>query len=302
MDFLQTLGVQSLLLFATTVFVVNAAPGADMLLTFTNTMKHGVRGGVATSAGISAGSLVHTAFVALGVAALIAASPAAFKAVQWAGAAYLVWIAISLAREAFAQPTSALSDDEVMDQLRGMGSFDAAPRRDPRPAPTAHRRPPQRSRGPFVQGLVTNVLNPKVALFFMALLPQFVAPNVEPKWPAFAFLGAWFAVQGFVFLVVFVRMVAVLRRWQPTPQRRRALYLVAATAILLVAVRLVLTGCGGLTRWCALRRKRQGGREQATGRCTPGCWARRCCGVRHGRPAACWRCRCRRSRRPRGDF
>ena len=59
MDLLQSLGVQSLLLFATTVFVVNATPGADMLLTFTNTMKHGVRGGVATSAGISAGSLVY---------------------------------------------------------------------------------------------------------------------------------------------------------------------------------------------------------------------------------------------------
>jgi threonine/homoserine/homoserine lactone efflux protein len=241
-DLLASLGVQSLLLFATTVFVVNAAPGADMLLTFTNTMKHGVRGGVATSAGISAGSLVHTAFVALGVAALIAASPAAFKAVQWAGAAYLVWIAISLAREGFAQPVGALSDDEVMDQLRGMGSFDAA-----MPASTATTVAPQPStdtRGPFVQGLVTNVLNPKVALFFMALLPQFVAPNVEPKWPAFAFLGAWFAVQGFVFLVLFVRMVAVLRRWQPTPQRRRALYVVAAIAILLVAVRLVLTGSG----------------------------------------------------------
>ncbi len=248
MDFLQTLGVQSLLLFATTVFVVNAAPGADMLLTFTNTMKHGVRGGVATLAGISAGSLVHTAFVALGIAALIAASPAAFKAVQWAGAAYLVWIAISLAREAFAQPTSALSDDEVMDQLRGMGSFDAASPGPAVPGPSSPAVAPQTAaegRGPFVQGLVTNVLNPKVALFFMALLPQFVAPNVEPKWPAFAFLGAWFAVQGFAFLVVFVRMVAVLRRWQPTPQRRRALYLVAATAILLVAVRLVLTGAGG---------------------------------------------------------
>ena len=247
MDLLQSLGVQSLLLFATTVFVVNATPGADMLLTFTNTMKHGVRGGVATSAGISAGSLVHTALVALGVAALIAASPAAFRALQWAGAAYLVWIAISLAREAFAQPAGRLSDDEVMDQLRGMGSFEPAMSGVGSGSPPVVHAPAPRAstavaRGPFMQGLVTNVLNPKVALFFMALLPQFVAPNVEPKWPALAFLGAWFAVQGFAFLVAFVRVVAVLRRWQPSPLRRRALYLLASVAILLVAVRLVLTG------------------------------------------------------------
>jgi threonine/homoserine/homoserine lactone efflux protein len=251
LDFLHNLGVQSLLLFAATVFVVNATPGADMLLAFTNTMKHGVRGGVATSAGISAGSLVHTAFVALGVAALLAASPAAFKAVQWAGAAYLLWIAVSLAREAFAQPTSALSDDEVMDQLRGVGGFEPtlAPTPSvaggsPMPAPPTRAATPAatNARSPFVQGLVTNVLNPKVALFFMALLPQFVAPNVEPKWPALAFLGAWFAVQGFAFLVGFVRVVAVLRRWQPLPKRRRALYLLASTAILLVALRLALTG------------------------------------------------------------
>jgi threonine/homoserine/homoserine lactone efflux protein len=268
LDFLHNLGVQSLLLFATTVFVVNATPGADMLLTFTNTMKLGVRGGVATSAGISTGSLVHTAFVALGVAALLAASPAAFKAVQWAGAAYLVWIAVSLAREAFAQPASALSDDEVMDELRGMGSFEPAMSgaggaavSAVAPAPSSQAaggqaaaaqaaaatpaRATATARGPFVQGLVTNVLNPKVALFFMALLPQFVAPTVEPKWPALAFLGAWFAVQGFAFLVAFVRVVAVLRRWQPSPRRRRALYLLASIAILLVALRLTGSAPGG---------------------------------------------------------
>jgi threonine/homoserine/homoserine lactone efflux protein len=257
-------GVHSLLLFATTVFVVNATPGADMLLTFTNTMRHGVRGGVATSAGISTGSLVHTALVALGVAALIAASPAAFKALQWGGAAYLVWIAISLAREGLRIPNGPLSDAEMAAQLRNVRAFDeaaaaalpaaspaAAPEAPPSATPSASPAasaaasaalPLAQGRGPFLQGLVTNVLNPKVALFFLALLPQFVSLRADPKWPGLVFLGVWFALQGFVFLVLFVRVAAVLRRWQPTPARQRLLYFVAAAALVLVALQLVATG------------------------------------------------------------
>ncbi len=252
--------VHSLLLFATTVLVVNATPGADMVLTFTNTMRHGVRGGVATVLGIGAGSLVHTVLVAAGVAALLIASPAAYTALLWAGAAYLVWIAITLVRDGLRTPVAPMSDDEVMAELRGLrldaSSESVAP--SARSAPSAPTAPPVMpssgadphgatpaavaGRGPFLQGFVTNVLNPKVALFFLALLPQFVVPTAHPKWPALVFLGVWFAVQGTVFMVLFVRAAAMLRRWQPTPGRRRALHVVAAAALLLVALRLVVVG------------------------------------------------------------
>jgi threonine/homoserine/homoserine lactone efflux protein len=244
MDLLTSLGVQSLLLFATTVFVVNATPGADMLLTFTNTMRHQVRGGLATALGISAGSLVHTLLVLAGVAALIAASPTAYRFLQWAGAAYLAWIAMGLVREGLRDPTTQDASAAEMDAVFDVAAF----RESPQDGGTRTTAPPRAltSATPwttlFSQGLMTNVLNPKVALFFLALLPQFVSPSTQSKWQGLAFLGVWFAVQGFVFLALFVRLVAGLRRWQPTPARRRALHLVAAMALGLIAVRLLITG------------------------------------------------------------
>lgn len=232
MEWLGTLGVQSLLLFVTTVFVVNATPGADMLLTFTNTMRAGVRGGLATALGIGAGTLVHTGLVVLGVATLIVTSPSAYRALQWAGAAYLAWLAVGLLRAGLRGPdTTALSDSQISAALADV--------------PAASRKPVVAAaelgtHKLFVQGLMTNVLNPKVALFFLALLPQFVSPGAAQPWQGLLFLGLWFAVQSFAFLAVFVRLVSVLRRWQPTPQRRRALHLLAAAALLLVALRLVI--------------------------------------------------------------
>ena len=72
----------------------------------------------------------------------------------------------------------------------------------------------------FRQGVLTNALNPKVALFFLALLPQFIDGDAPHKTLAFLFLGAWFVVQGTAFLVAFVLLVAPLRRWRPSRQRR----------------------------------------------------------------------------------
>jgi threonine/homoserine/homoserine lactone efflux protein len=261
LDFLTAWGVHSLLLFATTVFVVNATPGADMLLSFTQTMKHGVRGGMATALGISSGGLVHTVFVMVGVAALLLASPRAYAALLWVGAGYLLWIAITLVRDGLREPVGVDASDAEVAAIGDLSAFGRSPmgsRVDSADRSTAGGTQPgapaalgapvaalAKESAPslptlFAQGLATNVLNPKVALFYLALLPQFVVPATPNKTPAIAFLGVWFAVQGFVFLALFVKLVARLRRWQPTPMRRRALHFVAAAALALVAVRLLL--------------------------------------------------------------
>ncbi len=242
-------GTHSLFLFATTVFVVNATPGADMLLTFTNTMRHRVHGGLATALGISVGSLVHTAAVVLGVAALLAASPAAFRLLQWAGAAYLVWIAITLICDGMRERVGVDATDAEVADIGRMPGFDAPPgpiqRGQAALASSRSSSTASTSQATtfslFTQGLMTNVLNPKVALFFLALLPQFIAPQISDKTPALIFLGVWFAVQGFMFLAAFVSLVSRLRRWQPTPARRRALHWVAAAALLLVALRVLVS-------------------------------------------------------------
>ena len=94
-------GAHELLLFCGAVLVLNATPGVDMLLTITRTLQSGARAGVAAALGINAGCVLHTLAAAFGLAALMAVSAAAFTAVKWLGAAYLLWLAIGMWRQAW---------------------------------------------------------------------------------------------------------------------------------------------------------------------------------------------------------
>jgi threonine/homoserine/homoserine lactone efflux protein len=137
--------LQSLLLFVSAGLALNLTPGPDMLYVAARGASEGRAAGVASALGISAGTLVHIALVAAGLAALLAAVPVAYTVVRLAGAAYLVWLG-----------------------LRALL----------RPAGLTERTLEPASRwAVFRQGVVTNVLNPKVALFFLAFLPQFVDPS-----------------------------------------------------------------------------------------------------------------------------
>jgi threonine/homoserine/homoserine lactone efflux protein len=92
----------------------------------------------------------------------------------------------------------------------------------------------------FRQGLLTNVLNPKIAIFFLALLPQFIDAGAADKLVAFLFLGAWFVVQGALFMIAFVLLVAPLRRWRASPAWRRGLNVAGAGIFVWLAARLAL--------------------------------------------------------------
>ena len=190
-------GTHSLGVFATTALVVNATPGVDLLFTLTRTLRYGVAGGVAAALGIAAGCVVHTLVAAFGIAALLAASAAAFEVVKWAGAAYLLWLAVGMLREVAAGP-AAQASATAGETTVGLVAI-------------------------FRQGLLTNVLNPKVALFFLALLPQFIDAGAPDKLVAFLFLGAWFVVQGALFMIAFVLLVAPLRRWRASAAWQRGL-------------------------------------------------------------------------------
>lgn len=207
------LGTHSLGLFAATAFVINATPGVDMMLTLTRTLRYGVRGGMAAALGVMAGCVVHAFAAALGLAALLAASSAAFAFVKWLGAGYLLWLAWGMLRSAFAS-----------------GDGDATLPTQERPGFAAL----------FRQGLLTNILNPKIALFFLALLPQFIAADAPDKTLAFLFLGAWFVVQGGLFLFGFVLLVAPLGRWRASAFCRRGLNAAGAGLFVWLAARLAL--------------------------------------------------------------
>jgi RhtB (resistance to homoserine/threonine) family protein len=159
-------GTTDLALFILSGLLLNVTPGPDTLYILGRSASHGWRGGTVAALGIGAGLLVHTFAAAVGLSALLAASATAFTILKWVGGAYLVYVGVSLLRTS------------------------PAPRQ-PVPAPRA-----VNLQTVFLQGFLTNVLNPKVALFFLAFLPQFVDPGASNKALAFLFLGCVFIVNG----------------------------------------------------------------------------------------------------------
>ena len=165
-----------LLLFIAAGLLLNLTPGPDVLYIVTNALRSGARAGVVAALGITAGCFVHIFASALGVSALMAASSTAFTVLKWAGAAYLVYMG---ARMLLARAPAALqvvAINSIADYTRitwatGLKSI-------------------------FFQGFWTNVLNPKVALFFLAFVPQFIAPDVANKPLAFLLLGLLFNFNG----------------------------------------------------------------------------------------------------------
>jgi len=200
--------------FATAVFLLNATPGVDFLLTVTRTLQGGARAGIAAVLGINAGCVVHALAAAFGLAALLALHPQAFVVIQWAGAAYLVWLGVGMLRQAW----------------RGGASTAAA-------APDGAGALPWLAN--FRTGLLTNVLNPKVALFFLAFLPQFVPAGSPDKTLSFLLLGGWFVVQGLLFLLVLVALAARLSRLQTTDTARRVLNGLGGALFIALAVRIL---------------------------------------------------------------
>ena len=174
-------GVHDLPLFIAAGLLLNITPGADMALIGTRSAGAGFRSGAAAALGVGAGCFVHVAAAALGLSALVASSAAAFTVLRWVGAAYLVWLGIGL--------------------LRSTGATAAAS--TPSPATTTWRS--------FAQGFLTNALNPKVALFFLAFLPQFIDAQAPHKGWAFVALGTLFAFNGTIVNVAFAALVAHLR-------------------------------------------------------------------------------------------
>lgn len=177
-------GVHDAALFAAAALLVNLTPGPDMLFVIGSGAAHGRRAGVLAALGVGAGCLVHIALAALGLSALLAASATAFTLVKWVGAAYLVWIGLSM--------------------LRARGPRGNAPGQG-----TAGQAP--RASRVFWQGALTNALNPKVALFFLAFLPQFIEPGASNHAWAFAALGLLFNVGGLLVNVAAAMLTSGLR-------------------------------------------------------------------------------------------
>ena len=163
-------GIHDFWLFYASALLLNIAPGPDTAYIVGRSLQMGWRGGAAAALGITTGCLVHVFGCAIGLSALLMASSTAFTVLKWLGAAYLCYVGVTmLLSRAPVRPAEAATERSV--------------------APLAK---------VFWQGALTDILNPKVALFFLAFLPQFVAAEAPHKALAFILLGLIFIFNGTV--------------------------------------------------------------------------------------------------------
>lgn len=203
-----------LLAYLAACAVLILTPGPDMLFVIAQTLRGGAARGWAAALGIFVGTFGHVAFAAIGLAAVLAASPGLFLAVRVAGAAYLIWLGVNCLRAALRTDGGAAAPENAIGgALLGRGTA-------------------------FRQGMVTNLLNPKVALFFLAFLPQFVAPDRAPAWLQMLLLGPLLPLFALPF---FGALIAAAGRAASALARvRRWLDAVAGTVFVGLGVRVLL--------------------------------------------------------------
>jgi threonine/homoserine/homoserine lactone efflux protein len=181
----------TLLLFGAGALALVAVPGPNLIYIVTRSIDQGRRAGVASALGVETATLVHVAAASAGLSAALASSAAAFTTVKYAGAAYLAFLAVKAFRA---------------------GEGDAAGR------------PPAPDGRVYAEGFLVNLLNPKVALFFLAFLPQFVDPGAGAAWSQVLVLGALLAAIGLTVDLLYALAagsLGALVRGNPVIARRR---------------------------------------------------------------------------------
>ncbi|HHW7506204.1 TPA: LysE family translocator [Mannheimia haemolytica] len=167
--------------FLTACILLNLTPGSDTIYILTRTIAEGKKSGLMSSFGILAGILCHILAVSLGLAGIVAHSPTLFNLLKYAGAIYLCYLGIKMWREPL-----------VLEKI----NLDKLPLWKI-----------------FRQGLITNLLNPKVLLFFLALLPQFVSSNLENTFLPFMLLGLTFLSTSIIWVSILVLAAAPVGRF-----------------------------------------------------------------------------------------
>lgn len=189
----------TLLVFLVVAIVFVAIPGPSNLFVIAQGLRNGPRAAVAGAAGCATGAMTYVLATAAGLSALIASSRTAFAVIHYAGAAYLCWLGITALRAREVAPARAVA------------------------------RSPWRS---YRQGLVVELGNPKVALFFLALFPQFVRPDSGPAAPQVLVLGLLFVATGLASDSLYAVGAGRLGEWQRRRGRRRARRLGRVTGLL----------------------------------------------------------------------
>jgi RhtB (resistance to homoserine/threonine) family protein len=211
------LGITGFTLFIVAVMLLSVTPGPDTAYIVGRSVAQGRGAGVVSALGIALGCIVHTVACAFGLTALLAASVTAFTIVKFAGAIYLIYLGVRLI---FAKPAAQKTSDKQSEETRVRAA-------------------PKSLQQLFTQGFVTNVLNPKVVLFFVSFIPQFVAVDSAHKTLAFLALGLVFVLVS-TFWNTFVAWIAgsVTQRFSGKPSVKLWLDRVVGSAFVGLGIKL----------------------------------------------------------------
>lgn len=174
--------IENFYLFLTVSILINLSPGPDMLYTASRSLSQGTKAGIFSALGIFTGCLFHTCAAVLGLSAILAQSAFWFSIIKYAGAAYLIYLGIK----------SILNNNPPETELANLTAIP--------------------NRKIFMQGFITNLLNPKVAIFFLSFLPQFINPSSPYIKEQIFFLGLWFDLQGTMILIVVALLTGYFNR------------------------------------------------------------------------------------------
>jgi RhtB (resistance to homoserine/threonine) family protein len=191
--------------------IVTLTPGADTMLVVRSALVRGRRAGLLTVLGIGSGLFIHATLSALGLSVVLVRSARAFEIVKLVGALYLVFLGVQAIR-------SAARGTPIAERPAG----------------------PTGSRRAYVEGLLTNVLNPKVAIFYLAFLPQFIGPT-DPVFAKSILLAGIHFVEGLVWLSLVTLFVARLRPVLAQPRVQRALESVSGLVFIAFGVKLAVS-------------------------------------------------------------
>jgi threonine/homoserine/homoserine lactone efflux protein len=182
------IGINDFLIFAFASLILNITPGNDMLYVATRSTSLGVKAGIVSALGIAGGCIVHLLAAVIGLSAIIASSAIAFDIIKYAGAAYLIYLGI---RSFFSKENKFNIKNNI--EKKSLSKL-------------------------FWQGVFTNVLNPKVALFFLAFLPQFIHPEKGNTAMQILLLGLWFNFSGTIVNTVVAILFGKLGNWLANKQ------------------------------------------------------------------------------------
>lgn len=235
--------------FLVSSILLTLAPGPDNLYLLAKSIADGAKAGITLAGGLASGIVFHTCLVILGVAALVKSSPIAFTALKYVGAAYLFYLAYG----AF---TAKVADTKTASNTNNETEVAASNINNETEAAASNSQTTNVSNGQssiksssgetsgfaiYRKGLIMNILNPKVLLFFLAFLPQFVAPDSESPGLAIAMLGAIFNLQAFIIFSIIALCAGKLRGFlNQGPKSQRILNRVQGVVLLGIGCLLLL--------------------------------------------------------------